>query len=118
MFLFEEHCGKFRPVLQTFSFIFSYFNDVQVFVENQIYSLKQQRIKIINEYYNARIATLKESKNSGSVYNPLPIDYLYLSDKEFEADIRKVLICTARVFNKLGNVIMQNSTALNQDTKM
>ena len=71
------------------SSIFEYVKNAVHFVEEKALNLIDDRIAAINEYYLARVETLKESVNSGSAYNPLPPEDLYLSKKELENYLEK-----------------------------
>ena len=54
------------------------------FIETKALDLINSRQEAILEYYQARVETLKESANSGGIYNPILPENLYLSKKEFE----------------------------------
>jgi transcription-repair coupling factor (superfamily II helicase) len=77
---------------QPLSSFFEYLNDPQISFSNSIIEAKNERLKIVEEYYQARIESVKESKNSGAIYNPLPTGHLYLSDEEFESELNKNLV--------------------------
>jgi transcription-repair coupling factor (superfamily II helicase) len=77
---------------QPLSSFFEYLNELHISFSNATIEAKNERLKIIEEYYQARVGSLKESKNSGAVYNPLPIEHLYLSDEEFENQLDKNLV--------------------------
>ncbi|MDA0902000.1 MAG: DEAD/DEAH box helicase, partial [Proteobacteria bacterium] len=64
--------------------LLSYFDDGLVFIEAANDALQKERLAIINDYYQSRISTLKESKKAGGIYNPVPADDLYLQEGQFE----------------------------------
>ncbi|MCE3254859.1 MAG: mfd [Rickettsiaceae bacterium] len=76
---------------QPLSNIFSYLSEPQISLSEEVLQLKNEKLKIIEEYYQTRVATLQESKKSGSIYNPLPPQYLYLNDEEFKNETSKTL---------------------------
>ena len=77
---------------QPLSNIFEYLSHPQISFSNSIVAAKNERLKIIAEYYQARVESVKESKTSGAIYNPLPVEHLYLSGEEFENELNKNLI--------------------------
>lgn len=72
--------------------LFSYLNDPQVSFFDDVLKEKDERLANIAEYYQARVDSIKESKNAGSIYNPLPTNHLYLSNEEFLENLQKNLI--------------------------
>jgi transcription-repair coupling factor (superfamily II helicase) len=74
---------------QPLNSFFEYLYNPQISLSNQVIEAKNERLKIINEYYQARVDNLKESKNSGMIYNPLPTNHLYLNTEEFEDALNK-----------------------------
>ncbi len=77
---------------QPLSSFFEYLNEPHISFSNATIEAKNERLKIIEEYYQARFSGLKESKNSGAIYNPLPTEHLYLSGEEFENELNKNLV--------------------------
>ncbi len=77
---------------QPLSSIFEYLNNPQISFSDSIIVAKNDRLKTIFEYYQARVDSIKESKTSGTVYNPLPPHHLYLSDEELENELNKNLV--------------------------
>ena len=92
----RNYCGMehFLPLFydQPLSNIFDYLQQPQISFSNQIDSLKNDQLKIIEEYYQARIIDKKSRKNSDSIYNPLPSNYLYLNNQEFNNELNKNLV--------------------------
>jgi len=83
----------FMPLFydQGLSNIFEYLSYPQISLIDKVIENKDQSLKIIEEYYQARVDSLKESKISGAVYNPLPVKDLYLNNSEFENELNKNL---------------------------
>ncbi|MES2678224.1 MAG: transcription-repair coupling factor [Pseudomonadota bacterium] len=77
---------------QNLSSFFEYLNNPQISFSNAVLEAKNERLKIIAEYYQARVESVKESKTSGAIYNPLPIEHLYLRDEEFGSELEKNLV--------------------------
>jgi len=77
---------------QPLSSFFEYLNNPHISFSNSLIEAKNERLKVINDYYQARVVSLKESKNSGAIYNPLPTKHLYLNDKEFSNEMDKNLV--------------------------
>ncbi len=77
---------------QNLSNFFEYLNNPQISFSNAILDAKDRRLKTITEYYQARVDSLKESKNSGAIYNPLPTQHLYIGDAEFKNELNKNLV--------------------------
>ena len=71
------------------SSIFTHAKNAVHLIEAAAFDSIKQRENVIREYYQARVETLKESANSGGVYNPIPPENLYLSKKEFENELTK-----------------------------
>ncbi len=89
--------------------IFDYLNQPEISFSSQIIALKDEKLKTIAEYYQARVATLIESKNSGAIYNPVPPEHLYLNQEEFRQEISRH--CVTQFCNQ-DNLSEQNSFEL------
>jgi transcription-repair coupling factor (superfamily II helicase) len=71
---------------------FSYLKNCQISISNNVLDLKNERLKTIEECYQSRVSAVKESKNSGAIYNPIPAHSLYLKDDEFSKELDKNLV--------------------------
>jgi transcription-repair coupling factor (superfamily II helicase) len=98
---------------QPLSNIFDYLHQPQISFSNQIIDIKNDRLKIIEEYYQNRIDTKLESKRLGSDYNPLPTNHLYLNNQEFDNYLDKNLVIN---FQSLP-VATQNSRQIDLQIK-
>lgn len=72
--------------------LFTYFSNPQISYSGKVLDEKNNRLKTIEEYYKARIDSLSESKSSGSVYNPLAPEELYLNEAEFKKIFNENLV--------------------------
>ncbi len=76
----------FMPLFfnQDLNNIFDYLdiNKAIITLENKIENKARDRFDEIEQYYQARIKTLKESRMEGNIYNPIPPSRLYLGQKE------------------------------------
>ncbi|MBL8834712.1 MAG: transcription-repair coupling factor [Alphaproteobacteria bacterium] len=78
----EHWLPLFHERLET---LFSYVPNAGVTFDHQIEEAAAARFEQINEYYDARMAQLRQ-RNSGEAapYNPLPADRLYLAPADWE----------------------------------
>lgn len=69
---------------ENLSNIFEYLSNknYQISLENDIESTKTEKLEEIEQYYQARIDTLKESQKDGNIYNPVPAKDLYLNQDD------------------------------------
>ncbi|MFT6332845.1 MAG: transcription-repair coupling factor (superfamily II helicase), partial [Lentimonas sp.] len=95
----------FMPLFfnQELGSFFDYLKDPQISFYNQILNEKNERLKIIPEYYQARVDGVKESRISGSIYNPIPPEKLYLNDEEFLSIINSSLAINLSCHPGLGD---------------
>ncbi|MFT6077288.1 MAG: transcription-repair coupling factor (superfamily II helicase) [Myxococcota bacterium] len=104
----RHHDGleHFMPLFyeQPLSSIFEYLDNPQISFSKSVLDAKNERLKTIKDYYQARVDNVRESKKSGSIYNPLPQEDLYLSNAEFEKELEK-------------NLVIYFSAATNQENK-
>lgn len=64
--------------------IFDYFQNPVLFFNQEIFTAFSARSKTIEEYYRSRFESIKESKISGSIYNPVKAELSYFSDQELK----------------------------------
>jgi transcription-repair coupling factor (superfamily II helicase) len=74
--------------------IFDYLEnqDYLIGLENSSNSQRQERLKEVKQYYQARTDTLKESILEGSIYNPVEPGQLYLNNDTLEENLNKNLL--------------------------
>lgn len=76
-FFYQENLSSF----------FDYLQNPTIFFGDKIFDLARQRGELITEYYQARLAENKI--HSGTIYNPIAPDLLYLRAEELEKIIEK-----------------------------
>lgn len=112
----------FMPLFyeQNLDSLFSYFENCQITTADGVFAAKDEKLKIITEYYQARVATIKESKTSGAIYNPLPTEYLYLSGENFNDELQKSLVINFKnwIAASLASRAPRNDDAENSESKL
>ena len=81
-----EHWLPFFYESELVSF-FDYLKNPLLFLNQKVFFHSQVRDKTIAEYYKSRIESVKESKISGAIYNPISPNLLYFSDENFKKNI-------------------------------
>ncbi len=76
------------------SSIFDYLKnqDCQISLENTTTNQKEERLKEINQYYQARLETIKESALEGNIYNPILPETLYLDEANLEKSLNQNMV--------------------------
>ncbi|WP_315832792.1 transcription-repair coupling factor [Bradyrhizobium prioriisuperbiae] len=72
--------------------LFDYLGNSPVVIEPQAEDSAQERIKQINDYYDARREVLEHPGGGGAVYKPLPPDRLYLTEREWSKYLGEVAL--------------------------
>jgi transcription-repair coupling factor (superfamily II helicase) len=62
---------------------FDYLQNPVLFLNDRVFLNSQAREKTVEEYYKSRLESVKESKISGSIYNPISPDSFYLTADNF-----------------------------------
>jgi transcription-repair coupling factor (superfamily II helicase) len=112
----RHHDGleHFMPLFydKPLSSIFEYLDNPQISFSKSVLDAKNERIKTIKEYYQARVDNIRESKKSGSIYNPLPPTDLYLSNEDLEKELAKNLVIYFSADNSQKNKNLQRTIDL------
>ena len=64
--------------------VFDYLKQPVIFLNQRIFAQAEQRWEMVLEYYKSRVESLRESKISGTIYNPLVPELLYFSSDEIK----------------------------------
>ncbi|MBN8919946.1 MAG: transcription-repair coupling factor, partial [Rhizobiales bacterium] len=94
----EHWLPLFQPRLDT---LFDYLPETPVFLEPLADDAAQERLKQIQDYYEARRAALDEP-HSGPPYRPLPPDRLYIPEAEWQERLGKAAVAVATPFASPG----------------
>ncbi len=91
--------------------IFDYLqiNKAVISAENKIEEKSIERLSEIEQYYQARLQTIKESKLNGSIYNPIPSTKLYLDKNILNQYLRDNILIR---FDNFENKYFQRSLDL------
>jgi transcription-repair coupling factor (superfamily II helicase) len=90
-----EHWLPFFYDSELVSF-FDYLKNPVLFLNQKIFLNYEARERTVAEYYKSRLESIKESKLSGSIYNPVPSELLYFSADDFRKIIDEK---TSIIFN-------------------
>lgn len=94
--------------------IFDYLKNPVSFCDQKIYGLADDRQKIIEEYFQSRVDSVKESKISGSVYHPTPSELLYYNTDQLTSLIQA---STAITFNEFDSADSDNKRIFDLEIK-
>ncbi len=87
--------------------IFDYLRKPVLFLNNRIFAQIEQRHATVLEYYQSRVDNVKESRISGTIYNPIKPELLYFSDVEIKKSIEQAT-----------NIIFNNFDSVNKDGRL
>lgn len=78
----EHWLALFFKKLGTF---FDYVKGVPVYMDYDVSKAVEERVKQIQEYYDARILALENKSDLDTPYHPVPTSMMFLNEAEFEA---------------------------------
>jgi transcription-repair coupling factor (superfamily II helicase) len=100
-----EHWLPFFYDSELVSF-FDYLKNPVLFLNQKIFLNYEARERTVAEYYKSRLESIKESKLSGSIYNPVPSELLYFSADDFR-----------KIIDKKTSIIFNNFTVADAENK-
>ncbi|MBU6339664.1 MAG: transcription-repair coupling factor [Rickettsiales bacterium] len=93
---------------------FDYLKNPLLFFNQEIFTLAEARHSVVEEYYKSRLESIKESKLSGSIYNPILPNLLYFSSEEFKKLSKEN---TAIIFNNFAAADADNKRVFDLEIK-
>lgn len=67
--------------------LFDYMPDVLVTLDHQLEQARDNRLQQVHDFYDARKTMLETEKKVGAVYNPIPVEELYLSNIDWHGEM-------------------------------
>lgn len=77
--LFHSHMVSF----------FDYIENITISMDFQIDKAFEARTEQVTEYYDARMQALEDGFGTGTKYNPIPPEMLFLSDEQTQMDLKR-----------------------------
>jgi transcription-repair coupling factor (superfamily II helicase) len=93
---------------------FDYLKNPLLFFNHEIFAIADKRNQIVEEYYKSRLESVKESKLSGAIYNPISPNLLYFSKEEFKKFSEEN---TALIFNNFTSTDTDDKRVIDLEIK-